>query len=823
MRDIVRLNPSGGFEIYDNKKGKYVTASFKEAVAKLFCCEGFCCDGKTYDINDFLSDPENFITNVTNTLDGSNLTITFTLQDGTTIDTTIDLSTLLDDTTITNTTFTIINGELVITDSNGDTVTLPVTDILSGDTDNILTVGADDLITLTCENVKECETLTTISFTGGILTYVDESGTNNTIDLNSLVSVFTDNNDGTYTHSADGVDTIIDTVTTIVTNTDGTATITNTAGESVTVCTDCGVTTVTNNSTTTEVNSVVEDANGNTLTIESVVNTDGTSTLTIDGVDICIPKCITTSVTLLDDVGGSVACTPYQVDLSGNDTGCVDQDGNALASFYSLDLSSVTNALVSIDSGGVATITPTGDCTTAFPIAFDYVVTCADGTTGTATYTAFIDPDLTGEIQVSKEFIDNKVNANGTATFSIGVANLGTGDATGVVVTDILPTGMTYVSDDLSAYDAVTGEWNVGTIVAGGSAVIQITVLVDAPEGFNYIYNVASATSDNAGSDEDGDFLYELKSDLSIEKDVLCEGSPSATIVPICKRELGTIDNLLNYEHWHTNQSASSNPVGEATDFLSVFNLTDSYGLPAHPNTPDDSGLTATASVALDVNTDTTLDDDQTTLFGYVLVPVGTGSNFSLQNYGGGLAWEAVYFGEDPATAILQSEQAQSAAVVQTVNFDVSSLPIYNDGVADYHKLWFKIYLNDGAGSSQIQVRFSTDGGSTYSGINGSSGVQTSSTNIFGEDLCTLDFSGISAACCNDADTISLSITFTDTAGVTFTETITDTLSNIIAFDSTTPYTPTYPTGFILEGSVIESTITDCMSISNTKITTISL
>ena len=65
-------------------------------------------------------------------------------------------------------------------------------------------------------------------------------------------------------------------------------------------------------------------------------------------------------------------------------------------------------------------------------------------------------------------------------TFTLTVNNEGTGDVTGVEVTDVLPAGLTYSSDDGGGnYDNGTGVWMIGSIVAGDSAVINITATVD--------------------------------------------------------------------------------------------------------------------------------------------------------------------------------------------------------------------------------------------------------------------------------------------------------------------------------------------------------
>jgi uncharacterized repeat protein (TIGR01451 family) len=69
-------------------------------------------------------------------------------------------------------------------------------------------------------------------------------------------------------------------------------------------------------------------------------------------------------------------------------------------------------------------------------------------------------------------------------TFTLSLSNTGPSSATGVVVTDLLPAGLTYVSDNGGgAYSAVTGQWTVpGTLASGGSASLQIVATVNTTD-----------------------------------------------------------------------------------------------------------------------------------------------------------------------------------------------------------------------------------------------------------------------------------------------------------------------------------------------------
>ena len=107
-----------------------------------------------------------------------------------------------------------------------------------------------------------------------------------------------------------------------------------------------------------------------------------------------------------------------------------------------------------------------------------------------------------------EKVVDNAVTAIGnTIVYTLTVYNEHDAvDATGVEITDVLPIGLTYVSDDSGgAYDDATGLWTVGTVAVGDSATLQITATVDA---VGVIFNNAEITglneSDNDSTPNNG-------------------------------------------------------------------------------------------------------------------------------------------------------------------------------------------------------------------------------------------------------------------------------------------------------------------------------
>jgi uncharacterized repeat protein (TIGR01451 family) len=83
--------------------------------------------------------------------------------------------------------------------------------------------------------------------------------------------------------------------------------------------------------------------------------------------------------------------------------------------------------------------------------------------------------------------------AGGAVTYTIVVTNHGPDAATGVVIADSLPDGLTYLSSSATqgSYSASTGRWKVGTILDGGHASLVMNARVDADAGSS-IRNVAT-------------------------------------------------------------------------------------------------------------------------------------------------------------------------------------------------------------------------------------------------------------------------------------------------------------------------------------------
>jgi uncharacterized repeat protein (TIGR01451 family) len=87
----------------------------------------------------------------------------------------------------------------------------------------------------------------------------------------------------------------------------------------------------------------------------------------------------------------------------------------------------------------------------------------------------------TADISVIKTASESNVASGDRFTYTVTVNNAGPDTATGVVVTDQLPAGVTYSTHNASqgSYNTGTGAWTVGDVTMGQTATLTIEVSVD--------------------------------------------------------------------------------------------------------------------------------------------------------------------------------------------------------------------------------------------------------------------------------------------------------------------------------------------------------
>lgn len=238
-----------------------------------------------------------------------------------------------------------------------------------------------------------------------------------------------------------------------------------------------------------------------------VTNANSTDNAFLD----TIYSAIGDSVFLDDGAGGGIAGNGIQ---DGGEAGIagitvyVDLDGSG--TFNAGDLSDTT------DGNGnysVANIPPGTYDVSVFnpPAGLNLTtgndptnITLAAGATNNTLDFGYIGPRA--NLSLDKSVSDPTPLVATDITFTIDVTNSGPDAATNVEVTDVIPSGFAYVSDDSAgAYDSNTGVWTVGNLAINQTASLTITVTVNITGSYtNYAEIGASDLVDPNSTPGDG-------------------------------------------------------------------------------------------------------------------------------------------------------------------------------------------------------------------------------------------------------------------------------------------------------------------------------
>lgn len=225
--------------------------------------------------------------------------------------------------------------------------------------------------------------------------------------------------------------------------------------------------------------------------LEEIDITDGTSS----PVGSC--SCSTWATGLAVDSGGRMfmkdGADLHRVSHGSGESAYVaslDETTHNMAAFDPNDVlftgrrtSSTSFTLMTVDVGtGTTTDIGSSDVGRVSAIAFD---------PGTVTPPAVIDLSLT------KDVTPTAPDPGQNVVFTLEVSNAGPSAATGVTVSDVLPAGYLYVSDDGGGdFDDGTGVWTVGSVAASGSETLQITATVQLASAGDYLNTAHVATAD---------------------------------------------------------------------------------------------------------------------------------------------------------------------------------------------------------------------------------------------------------------------------------------------------------------------------------------
>jgi len=146
---------------------------------------------------------------------------------------------------------------------------------------------------------------------------------------------------------------------------------------------------------------------------------------------------------------------------------------------------------------------------------FDYEVTDVTGLTATATVTITV-PAPPIDLVTVKTLASGNPNpaAGDVVTFEITVTNNGPADATGVSLTDQIPTGLNATTNNgnvtSGSYSTASGVWNIGTLANGASVTLTIEGIVDGSVAGQPVSNTTTqATGDQTDPTDTGNDLME--------------------------------------------------------------------------------------------------------------------------------------------------------------------------------------------------------------------------------------------------------------------------------------------------------------------------
>ena len=134
-------------------------------------------------------------------------------------------------------------------------------------------------------------------------------------------------------------------------------------------------------------------------------------------------------------------------------------------------------------------------------------------------FNCYFQGDLGADLTVVKVLTSTDATPleGSTVTFMTTVANHGQENATNVALTDLIPSGLTYVADSAVAsqgtYNPATsgtgaGVWSIGTLLDGDSATLTWSATVDSGQAGNKITStITNVTADQTDPTTDGDVL----------------------------------------------------------------------------------------------------------------------------------------------------------------------------------------------------------------------------------------------------------------------------------------------------------------------------
>ncbi|NMH88454.1 PKD domain-containing protein [Flavivirga algicola] len=191
------------------------------------------------------------------------------------------------------------------------------------------------------------------------------------------------------------------------------------------------------------------------------------------------------------------------------------------------------------------------------------------------------------DLSIQKVANVTNVSIGDTVIFTLTVTNSGADTATNVSVSDQLPVGFTYQSDDSGgSYSSGTGVWNVGSVTTATPRVLNITATVNAPTGAaNEYLNITEIIAsdqhdpDSTPNNDDGDQSEDDEDSAQVTLE-LADLQLTKTVLPVSGSVGDTVTFSLLLENFGP---------GDATG-IAIEDLLPT-GFEVVPGTISDSGI----------------------------------------------------------------------------------------------------------------------------------------------------------------------------------------------------------------------------------------
>jgi uncharacterized repeat protein (TIGR01451 family) len=172
------------------------------------------------------------------------------------------------------------------------------------------------------------------------------------------------------------------------------------------------------------------------------------------------------------------------------------------------------------------------------------------------------------DLSLDKSVSNASPTVGGAIVYTLTVSNAGPNAADSVEVTDLLPAGLTYVSDNSGGnYNPATGLWEVGSVAAGGSVSLQITTTVSDDGPMTNAAEITNSTLPDPDSTPDNGELAED------DRDSVC----LTVRIPFCvgtTYSLSARSGLTGYQ-WYRNGAIISGATTQVYSLTSLSGASD--------------------------------------------------------------------------------------------------------------------------------------------------------------------------------------------------------------------------------------------------------